>query len=129
LERLPVVSSDLPPVGGIGASGIHLDALALGTTYDEGGCSGHDRQFSVRRGDRVSVCFRVIHPRKEETMVVVWQKDGKTVRRTKLTIEPTHSYKTRAHLKVRRDHIGSWQVRLFSRDRTELGAQTFEVVR
>jgi hypothetical protein len=127
-RRLPVGPGDGPPVGGVGKGGTHIDQISLGSAYGRGGCEGKLDDFSVSERDRVNVCVRVVHPREKEELVVLWQKDGDTIRRGKLTIVPQHAYRTRAYLMLRGHYVGQWVVRIFSRDGVELAAHEFQVV-
>ncbi|HEY8375695.1 MAG TPA: DUF2914 domain-containing protein [Nannocystis sp.] len=127
-QRLPVAIQDQPPVGGIGATGIHVDKIWLGESYEREGCSGEAERFSLARHRQVNVCFRVVHSRVEESVEVLWEKDGEPFRRRAVQIPDLHAYRTRAYLVLRREYIGSWRARVLSVDGVELAAKTFEVV-
>ena len=127
--RLPVGAGDGPPVGGVGERGVHVDHISLGSTYDQGVCGGKLDDFSISERDRVNVCLRVVHPREKEELVVLWQKDGDTIRRGKLTIAPTHAYRTRAYLMLREPYEGRWAVRILSQSGIELASHEFQIVR
>lgn len=127
-RRLPVAEGDGPPVGGVGEGGVHLDHISLGSAYDRGQCEGKLDDFSVAQRDRVNVCLRVVHPREKEEVVVLWQKDGDTIRRGKVTIAAQHAYRTRAYLMLRGSYVGRWAVRVFSRAGVELASHEFQVV-
>lgn len=124
-RRLPVSPSDGPPIGGIGASGVHIDKLEMGTGS---ACTGPADDFSVSGLDRVVVCVRVVHPREKEELVVLWQKHGGSTRRSKMVVLPKHAYRTRGYLKLRREYIGDWTVRILSSDGVELAQHEFKVV-
>jgi hypothetical protein len=127
-QKLPVGPGDGPPVGGVGEGGIHVDHIALGSSYGRGGCDGKLDDFSVSERDRVNVCLRVVHPREKEELVILWQKDGSTMRRGKLTIVPQHAYRTRAYLMLREPYVGAWVVRILSSGGVELASHEFQVV-
>ena len=126
--KLPVSPADRPPVGGVGATGIHIDRIAIGSEYTNQNCGGKTDSFSVASGDRVSVCVRVVHPREKEEVVVLWQKDGGAARRGKMIVKASHAYRTRAYLKLRKEYVGEWTVRILSQDDVELARQSFTVV-
>jgi len=127
--KLPVSPADLPPVGGIGRSGIHVDRIEMGSTYDKGLCGGIPDKFSLAKLERVNVCLRVVHPREEETVSIVWQKkDLGTARRGKIAIKPLHAYRTRAYLVLRKEYVGDWTVRILSGEGVELAAHRFTIV-
>jgi hypothetical protein len=127
-RKLPVSAADRPPVGGIGESGIHVDRIWMGSRFEDGDCTGSTDRFSVSADPRPSVCIRVVHPREKEDVVVVWEKSGGSARRSKVSIKPTHAYRTRAYLLLRREYVGSWTVRILSADGVELASHAFEVV-
>lgn len=128
-RRLPVSVSDGPPVAGIGASGIHVDKIWLGSRHDKQGCAGKSDGFSIRGRDEVNVCFRVVHGRGEEDVDVIWEKDGDLAQRRRgVTIPPLHAYRTRAYLVLRNEYVGAWRVRVYSEDGVELASSTFHVV-
>ncbi|MEX1369059.1 MAG: DUF2914 domain-containing protein [Nannocystaceae bacterium] len=127
--RLPVSPSDQPPVGGVGASGIHIDHIALGSAQsDDGSCQGNADDFSVERRDLVTVCVRVVHQREKEELQVLWEKRGGATRRSKMVVQPRHAYRTRGYLKLRKEYIGDWTVRILSSDDVELARHDFTVV-
>ena len=128
VRRLPVSVSDRPPVGGIGASGIHIDQIAMGSKTDGATCSGHNDAFSVGRREHASVCVRVVHAREKEELQVLWQRHGGSARRSKMVVLPMHAYRTRAHLVLRSEYIGDWTVRILSSDGVELARHDFTVV-
>jgi hypothetical protein len=127
LARLPVGRADRPAVGGVGAMGIHVDRIMLGSMYDTGRCTGDPSEFSASRHDRVSACFRVVHPRTTQRVTVLWQRDNETLRRTWMTIPAAHAYRTRAFIVLRDDDAGRWKVRVVSTDGVELASAAFEV--
>jgi hypothetical protein len=127
LRKLPVARADKPPLAGVGALGIHIDEISIGSLYDAGKCSGHDTGFSAQRSDRVSACFRIVHPRTTQQVNVLWHKDGEVMRRTKMTIPSSHAYRTRAFIVLRDGDAGRWTVRVLSSDDVELAQARFVV--
>ena len=127
-RKLPVSPADLPPVGAVGKNGVHVDRIGMGAAFEKTRCAGKIDDFSVSGDDRVNVCFRVVHPRQKEELVVLWQKDGGTVRRGKVVVKPAHAYRTRAYLILRREYVGTWKVRILDQDGVELASHPFKVV-
>ncbi|MBX7079090.1 MAG: DUF2914 domain-containing protein [Nannocystaceae bacterium] len=126
--RLPVSPADLPPVGGVGGTGIHIDRIEMGATYDKDGCGSVANAFSVASLEEINVCMRVVHPRQDEVMSIVWQKkDGSTARRGKIAVKPLHAYRTRAYLRLRAEYVGEWSVRIMSEDGVELASHAFSI--
>lgn len=128
LLKLPHAASDRPPLGGIGPLGMHVDRIAMGTGYDDGSCMGPAGKFSARDDDFANLCFRVVHPRTRQRVIVRWERGGKLVRRTFVTINDSHAYRTRAVLPLRRRYRGEWTARVVSADGVELASQTFQVL-
>jgi hypothetical protein len=126
-QRLPVAIHDGPPLGGIGASGIHVDKIWLGTRYEKDGCDGETDSFSLARESQVNVCFRAVHSRVEESVEVEWVKDGAPFRRRAVNIPDLHAYRSRAFLVLRREYIGAWEARVLSEDGVVLAATSFTV--
>lgn len=128
LRNLPHASTDRAPVGGIGPEGMHVDRIGLGTNIQDGACMGPTGKFSVRDDHHAHVCFRVVHPRIKQRVVVRWERGGKLVRRTVVPIADSHAYRTRATLPLRRTFRGDWTVRIVSTDGIELASQSFQVL-
>jgi DUF2914 family protein len=126
--RLPVSPADLPPVGGVGATGLHVDRIEISASYDKTFCGGVAQRFSLAATSVVNVCLRAVHPRQEETVSIVWQKnDGSSARRGKIAIKPLHAYRTRAYLVLRKEYVGDWTVRIQSADGVELASHAFTI--
>ena len=126
-QRLPVAIHDGPPIGGIGATGIHVDKIWLGTAYEKDGCADETANFSLARDSQVNVCFRVVHSREEESVEVEWIKDGAVFRRRTVKVPELHAYRTRAYLVLRSEYIGAWQGRVRSADGAVLATVDFTV--
>ncbi len=127
-KKLPVSPADRAPVGAVGETGIHVDDVSMGSTYERSRCSGGDGSFSVAQGDLVNVCLRVVHQRQKEELSVVWQKIDGNARRGKIVVKPMHAYRTRAYLKLRSEYVGDWEVKVFSQDGAELARYPFTIV-
>lgn len=127
-RELPASPADLPPVGGIGRSGIHVDRISTGAAYERGHCQQAKTTYSISARERVNVCIRVVHPREKEDVVIYWEKDGGTMRRSQIPIVPMHAYRTRAYLALRQEYVGHWTVRVQSSDGVELAQESFSVV-
>ncbi len=126
-QRLPLAIHDGPPLGGIGASGIHVDKIWLGSRYEKDGCADETASFSLARHSQVNVCFRAVHSRVEESVEVEWVKGGAPFRRRGVQIPDLHAYRTRAFLVLRREYLGAWQARVLSADRVVLATIAFTV--
>ncbi len=129
LRRLPHSNKDRGPVGGVGSAAMHIDRIAMGTTYDGGSCVGPVGKFSIHQDDVAHVCFRVVHHRVEQEVVVRWERNGRLMRRAFVSIGASHGYRTRAGLRLRRTYGGDWTVRIMSPDGVELASHAFQVLR
>lgn len=129
LRRLPHSPHDRSPIGGIGTEGLHIDRITMGTSYHDGACSGPVGKFSIEDDRRAQVCFRAVHRRVKQHVIVRWERNGTLVRRTFVTIGDGHAYRTRAALPLRRKYHGMWTVRIMTPDGVELASQSFQVLR
>ncbi len=127
--KIPRGPRDRAPLEGIGVSGIHIDRLDLGTSYDRGVCQGPRRSFSATQEKTVQVCFRAVHQRQSERVLVRWSKNGRLVRRAWIVIPAAHAYRTRAGLRLRDASVGSWAVSVESADGVVLARSDFKVTR
>jgi hypothetical protein len=127
-SKLPIGPGDRPPIGGVGLNGAHVDRIATGSTADKARCGGEMETFSISEHDLVNVCIRVVHGREKEDVIVLWQKDGGTVRRGKIVVPAVHAYRTRAYLMMRKEYVGKWTVRILDLAGTELASHPFVVV-
>lgn len=126
-QRLPVAIHDGPPLGAIGASGIHVDKIWLGRTYEKDGCADETSSFSLARDSQVNVCFRAVHSREEESVEVEWIKDGAPFRRRAVNIPDIHAYRSRAYLVLRGEYVGVWQARVLAPGDVVLASVEFTV--
>lgn len=120
---------DKPPVAGIGASGIHLDELEVGTGWAKSRCEGPTRSFAAGTDDRVNVCFRVVHPKLAEQVSVEWSFRGKVRTTTRVGVAASHAYLTRAWLPVAPSRAGEWTATIKSEDGSVLGSVAFEITK
>ncbi|MEM9454128.1 MAG: DUF2914 domain-containing protein [Myxococcota bacterium] len=128
LKKLPHSTYDRAPLGGIGPEGLHVDRITMGTGYDSGACTGPVGKFSLKTEKVANVCFRAVHLRKTQRVIVLWEHEGKVLRRTFVKIGPTHGYRTRAGLSLRRRPKGNWKARVMSADGVELASHAFQIL-
>lgn len=127
LRTLPKSDRDRPPLEGVGVSGIHVDRLDLGSAYDDGVCLGSNRSYAVSDTKSVNVCFRAVHRRQTERVLVKWSKNGRLLRRAWIVIPAAHAYRTRAGLRLRDSYVGNWTVTVESSDGIVLASGDFKV--
>jgi hypothetical protein len=127
--ELPVTKRDKAPVGGVGASGIHLDELEVGKGWASSRCEDLGSQFVADVDTRVNVCFRVVHPREAEAVTLEWARAGKVRQVIEVGVRPTHAYLTRAWLPVTAGRAGEWTATIKSADGSVLGRVEFEIAK
>jgi len=124
---LPVGKRDQPPVAGAGASGIHLDELVVGRGWASSRCADLSDHFVPGVDDRISVCFRVVHPRAAEQVTVEWARDGELRQAIEVGVRETRTYRTRAWMPVTEGRTGAWTATVKSEDGAVLGQISFEI--
>lgn len=128
-RKLAVLPGDGPPLGGIGAGGIHLDELEVGHGWVKSRCSERADVFTIGVQDRVNVCMRVVHERGTATELgIEWLREGRQARRSKVSIGDMHALLTRAYLPISAGYEGEWQARVVAVDGTVIGEVSFRVV-
>ena len=125
--RLPVAKRDKAPIGGVGATGIHLDELEVGKGWASSRCQDLGDRFDVGVDERVSVCFRVEHPRVEETLSLEWARGGELRQVIRIGVAQTHAHLTRAWLPVTAGRAGDWTATVKSEDGSTLGQVAFTI--
>lgn len=127
-SRLPVTKTSLPPVGGAGVNGIHLDMLEIGRGWHQSRCDLVGDSFTVGSDERVNVCMRVIHPRGEpEELTIYWERDGKLNQRSKVKVSKIPAYLTRGWLPITEARKGKWKATIKSADGAVLGEVEFTI--
>jgi hypothetical protein len=128
-KKLPVAKGDGPPVGGIGANGIHFDVLEVGRGWEKSKCADLTNTFTVPTDLQVNICLRVVHPRgATEELTVEWEKNGGSgTRRSKVTVKDMHAYLTRSYLPIKEGYQGDWTATIKTADGTVLGKVAFKV--
>lgn len=128
-KKLAVAKGDGPPVGGIGANGIHFDVLEVGRGWEKSRCTDLTNTFTVPSDPQVNICLRVVHERgATEELTVEWQKSGAaSTRRSKVTVKDMHAYLTRSYLPIKEGYQGDWTATIKTADGTVLGKVAFKV--
>jgi hypothetical protein len=69
-------------------------------------------------------------PGRSDRLTLVWDHNGEFTSTTHVTIPAsTPSHRTRAHMKISKNRLGPWTVRILSARNAPLAETTFEVVR
>ena len=127
-RRLPVAKGDKAPIGGAGENGLHLDELQVGRGWHKSRCDLVGQTFTVGVDDRVNICMRVIHPRGEsELLMIYWERDGKLNQRSKVRVSEIHAYLTRGWLPITEARKGKWKATIKTEKGSELAAVEFEI--
>lgn len=108
-----------------------MENLLVGPTYREHTCPNPSSRLSVRSTRTVNLCMEVAHkPGRTDRLTLVWDRNGEFTSTTHVTIPAsTPSHRTRAHMKITKNRIGPWTVRVLSARNAPLAETTFEVVR
>ena len=131
LTRVPRSRRDRAPVGGVGDHGVHVDRIAVGPHREDELCRDQRSNLSIAADHAVQVCFRVVHERMPQRLVVHWERAGELVRRTFLSVPAAHAYRTRVWMPLtgRGNVDGSWTVIVKTETGVELARESFAVAR
>jgi Tfp pilus assembly protein PilZ len=117
------------PTGGR-SGGLRVEKLVTGASYKNFTCPSPTTRFSARSTRTVNVCLHVAHkPGATEHLTLVWEKNGGFAGKTLVEIPSSRStVRTRAHMKIGANRVGSWSVRAVSDRNASLAETTFDVV-
>jgi hypothetical protein len=111
-------------------SGLRIESILTGPTYAHYTCPEPTTHFSLQAHRRVNVCLQIapmLAP-VEETVNVVWERNGAFYGSTELTIPARHiPHRTRVHMAIDERRVGDWSIRVVSRKGKELARSTFQV--
>ncbi len=125
-QRLPMGRDDRAPVGGVGRDGAHVDRIVVGAKLRGGECEQNGIDVSLATSRMLHLCFRVVHARLDEQVVVLWRRDGRTRKRTFVRVPASHhGYRTRQVL--HNPEHGRWDITVMSEDRVLLASTSFVV--
>jgi hypothetical protein len=112
------------------SSGLRIERILTGPTYAHYTCPEPTDHFSLHVHRRVNVCIQIgpmLAP-VEETVNVVWERNGAFYGSTELTIPARHiPHRTRVHMAIDERRVGDWSIRVVSRKGKELARSTFQV--
>jgi len=128
LQSVPKSPSDRAPIGGVGVYGVHVDRIVVGPRREDRSCNVARRTLSQSGDGAVQVCFRVVHQRRAQRLLVHWLRDGELVRRTFLSVPAERAYRTRAWMPLARPDLhGAWTAIVKTEDGVELARIGFDV--
>ena len=120
-----------PPPAGARSGGLRVEKMLAGTSYKNHTCPNPTTRFSARSSKTVNVCLQVAHrPGKTDRLTLVWERNGAFAGKTRVALPASKStVRTRAHMKISANRVGSWSVRVVSDRNAPLAQTTFDVVR
>jgi hypothetical protein len=104
--------------------------MLTGTSYKNFTCPNPTTRFSAKSSKTVNVCLQVAHnPGKPARLTLVWERNGAFAGKTRVALPASRStVRTRAHMKINGNRVGSWSVRAVSDRDAPLAQTSFEIV-
>jgi uncharacterized protein (TIGR02266 family) len=129
----PTVSSSpapSPPPASARSGGLRVERMLAGTSYKNFTCPDPTTRFSAKSSKNVNVCLQVAHrPGKADRLTLVWERNGAFAGKTRVALPASKSaIRTRAHMKISANRVGSWSVRALSARDAPLAQTTFDIV-
>jgi len=129
----PTVSSSptpSPPSASARSGGLRVERMLAGTSYKNFTCPNPTTRFSAKASKTVNVCLQVAHrPGKADRLMLVWERNGAFAGKTRVALPASKStIRTRAHMRISANRVGSWSVRALSDRDAPLAQTTFDVV-
>jgi len=115
--------------GGSRAGGLHVDSVTVAAASTGSTCPAPVTRFSVRSQKTVNVCLQVTHrPDRTDRLNLVWERNGAFSGKTSVEIPASKpSFRSRTHMKISQNRLGSWSVRVVADRNVTLAQTTFEV--
>jgi Tfp pilus assembly protein PilZ len=112
------------------SGGLRVEKILAGTSYQNFTCPNPITRFSAKSNKTVNVCLQVTHrPGKSDRLTLVWERNGTFAGKTRVALPASKStLRTRAHMKIGANRVGSWSVRAVSDRDAPLAQTTFDVV-
>ena len=112
------------------SGGLRVEKMLAGTSYKNFTCPNPTTRFSAKSSKTVNVCLQVAHrPGKTDRLTLVWERNGAFAGKTRVALPASKStVRTRAHMKISANRVGSWSVRVVSDRDAPLAQTTFDVV-
>jgi uncharacterized protein (TIGR02266 family) len=123
------ISPTLPPASAR-SGGLRVETMRAGASYKNFTCPNPTTRFSARSSKTVNVCLQVAHRQgRTDRLTLVWERNGAFAGKTRVALPASRSIvRTRAHMKISRNRVGSWSVRAVSDRDAPLAQTTFDVV-
>jgi Tfp pilus assembly protein PilZ len=128
--RPPATSAPTPPPASARSGGIHVEKVLAGVSYKNHTCPNPTARFSAKSSKTVNVCLQVAHrPGKTDRLTLVWERNGAFSGKTSLALPAAKStVRTRAHMRISANRVGSWSVRVVSDRNAPLAQTAFDIV-
>jgi hypothetical protein len=76
----------------------------------------------------VNVCLQVAHRPQKDHVTLIWERNGAFSGKTAVEIPGSKpSFRSRTHMKISQNRLGSWSVRVVSDRNVPLAQAAFEV--
>lgn len=123
-------TSPTPPPASARPGALRVEKMLAGTAYKNFTCPNPTTRFSARSSRTVNVCLQVAHrPGKTDRLTLVWERNGAFAGKTRVALPASKStVRTRAHMKISANRVGSWSVRAVSDRNAPLAQTTFDIV-
>ena len=119
-----------PPPTSARAGGPRVEKMLAGTSYKNFTCPNPTTRFSAKSSKTVNFCLQVAHRTgNTDRLTLVWERNGAFAGKTRVALPASKStVRTRAHMKIGANRVGSWSVRVVSDRNASLAQTTFDVV-
>jgi Tfp pilus assembly protein PilZ len=126
----PPPRAPTPPPASARSSGLRVEKMLTGASYKNFTCPNPTAQFSAKSSRTVNVCLQVTHKTgKADRLTLVWERNGSFSGKTPVELPTSKStVRTRAHMKISKNRVGSWSVSVVSDRNAPLAQTTFDVV-
>ena len=126
----PPPRAPAPPPASARSGGLRVEKMLAGTSYKNFTCPNPTTRFSAKSRKIVNVCLQVAHrPGKTDSLTLVWERNGAFAGKTRVALPASKStVRTRAHMKITANRVGSWSVRAVSDRDAPLARTTFDVL-
>jgi hypothetical protein len=111
------------------AGSVSIESVLVGPTYERFTCPKPSSRFSLRSNKMVNVCLAISHrPERTDHVSLVWERNGAFYGKTSVEVPAKRpNVRTRAHMRIGEDRVGSWSVRVVSDRNATLAQTTFDV--
>jgi hypothetical protein len=126
----PPTRAPTPPPASARSGGLRVEKMLTGTSYKNFTCPNPTARFSTKSSKTVNVCLQVTHKTgKTDRLTLVWERNGSFSGKTRVELPTSKStVRTRAHMKISANRVGSWSVSVVSDRNAPLAQTTFDVV-